>query len=186
VKALLPLCFGSRNADSENERITPLIVSSSKQAKLLILHSPHSYYPSCCWRWVLKKSSKLRGIGSSSRKKHSTYFAPTPTTEFFYSYSFRKNYGSILGIMGNSLVDVLSNINHLHASLLREAHLPDVRTTPKNWFSHSKKLLLGAVPSLKNSPLFHETGMFNQRITLYSMKHSCSRLIVQQLTRNGA
>ena len=43
--------------------------------------------------------------------------------------------------MGHSLVDVLSNINHLHASLLREAHFPDVRTPKKMFFTQFEEIV---------------------------------------------
>ncbi len=48
----------------------------------------------------------------------------------FIAYTHNKTaHGQLLELMGNSPIDILCNINKLHAHLLKVAHFPEVRST---------------------------------------------------------
>ena len=48
----------------------------------------------------------------------------------FIAYTQNKTaHGQLLELMGNSPIDILCNINKLHAHLLKVAHFPEVRST---------------------------------------------------------
>jgi hypothetical protein len=48
----------------------------------------------------------------------------------FIAYTHKKTaHGQLLELMGNNPIDILCNINKLHAHLLKVAHFPEVRST---------------------------------------------------------
>lgn len=48
----------------------------------------------------------------------------------FIAYTHNKTaHGQLLELMGNNPIDILCNINKLHAHLLKVAHFPEVRST---------------------------------------------------------